>query len=219
MFLLGIVGTPASGKSTVSQWLSEWGAEWINADLVARECLNTPDVIDQLVDRFGENLVNDDGTVNRVRLADWVFGSNPEQVANLRYLESLVHPKTRTAITQRIREAAKKQKQVALLDVQLLFESSWDLCCDSIWCIDAARKNRLRWCEKRGWDPAELDRREAHQLPIESKYRLSQFVMRNDSTLDGLLQIVRRHWDQLVRIELVDESDSTRGHCHSDWPL
>lgn len=245
MILLGIVGTPAAGKSTVAKILAEWGAEWINADLIARECLNSVDVIAKLTDRFGADVLLDSGQVNRAKIAECVFGDEPHHKAALHDLESFVHPETRIMIHQRIVAAARSRCQIALLDVPLLFESQWDLVCDAIWCVDASVAVRQIRAAQRGWDDDELAKRESHQIPIETKIRLSNSVMRNDSTLEALRQNLRLRWDLLVRIEahrqsnttlkggLASEAASSEGtlvpgetgftretgpHCVSDWP-
>ncbi|KAA5545964.1 dephospho-CoA kinase [Roseiconus nitratireducens] len=234
VIVLGIVGTPAGGKSTVASLLQQWGAEWINADLIARECLGRPEVVQQLRERFGPQVLSEDQTVNRKAIANLVFGDQPEQHAARRFLESLVHPRTRLEIMRRIESAADCRKRAALLDVPLLFESGWDLACDAIWCVDATRENRLTRARDRGWDSLELDRRESNQLAIETKSRLSNLVMRNDSTLKALAEIVEREWDLLGRINPI-ESKELRGtsgrptgahssdpasdrHCKSDYP-
>jgi dephospho-CoA kinase len=214
-----MVGTPAAGKSTAAQYLAELGAEWINADLIARQCLSQPEVLDQLSARFKVPLRTENGEVDRAKVADLVFGDDSASRANLRFLESLVHPQTRDRINRRIISAAQTGTQVALLDVPLLFESGWDRSCDAIWCIDATRANRLDRSRKRGWDGDELDRREANQVPIETKYRLSNHVMRNDTTLESLHQNLRRCWDQLARIDRTRETNGAgqpRRHCASD---
>lgn len=219
MIVLGIVGTPAGGKSTVAEFLAGLGAEWINADLIARSCLNLPPVVDALIDRFGGAIVDDDGLVNRATVADLVFGDDPVRRENLRFLEAQVHPRTRIEIHRRIADAAQQDRAVALLDIPLLFESGWDFGCDAIWCIDATRENRLLRSKKRGWDGLELDRREASQMAIETKCRLSNVVMRNDSTLDALHENLRRSWNDLVRMQWSRISASPVDippHCSSD---
>lgn len=218
MIVLGLVGAPAGGKSTAAAFLAEQGAEWINADLIARECLQHPSVIEALTERFGAAILTSDGHVDRGKIADLVFGTDSIKRENLGFLQSLVHPQTRIEITRRVAAAAQSGQRVALLDIPLMFESGWDRSCDSIWCVDAPRASRLQWSEKRGWDAAELDRREANQLAIEAKRRLSQVVVRNDSTLEALHQILRCHWEQLVRIgETPGKQPISRDrHCLSD---
>ena len=219
MIVLGLVGTPAGGKSTAAKYLAGLGAEWINADFIARDCLGVADVVSQLSGRFGDTILQEDGSISRARVADLVFGDDPVKRANLKFLESIIHPRTRVEIRDRIVRAARGDRTVALLDVPLLFESGWDLSCDAIWCVDASRAKRLQRSQKRGWDEAELIRREANQMPIETKSRLSNHVMRNETTLDALHQKLDRAWADLVRMK----GDVGRGikpesakHCVSD---
>ncbi|WP_182864912.1 dephospho-CoA kinase [Stieleria mannarensis] len=222
MLILGIVGSPAGGKSSAAEFLASLGAEWINADLIAREFLGRPDVVATLASRFGDGILAADGSIDRSALADLVFGNDSVKRENLAFLESVLHPLTRQEIRRRIAEAADHGKEVALLDVPLLFESGWDRSCDQIWCIDATRENRLLRSKKRGWDAAELDRRESNQMPIETKCRLSNLVMRNDATLDALHQNLRLQWRHLARMlsrgdaRAAANSPPTTRHCTSD---
>lgn len=205
----------------MAETLQDWGADWINADLIARDCLNQPEILQQLSERWGDNVIAETGQANRVKIADYVFGDHPGANESLRYLESLVHPETRIQIGKRIVSAASKRTPVALLDVPLLFESGWDLSCDAVWCIHASRENRLARSGNRGWDADELDRREAKQMAIETKMRLSNCVMQNDATLESLRQNLLLQWEKLVRIVGSQGGSGPvlgGGHCQSDWP-
>ncbi|NND97037.1 MAG: dephospho-CoA kinase [Pirellulaceae bacterium] len=216
MIVLGIVGTPASGKSTVAAHLQSKGAAWINADLIARDVLHQQAVTDKLAEHFGSDILGDDGTIQRSKLAALVFGKSAQQQAALDYLESVIHPPTRIEITRQLQAAAKSGAQVALLDVPLLFESAWDRSCDAIWCIDAPREMRLKWSENRGWDAAELDRREVNQTAIAEKRRLSNVILDNDATLSDLLKIVDSQWQILVTMGSIGPDDSAPPHCLTD---
>jgi dephospho-CoA kinase len=219
MFVLGLVGTPAAGKSTVAEYLAGLGAEWINADLIARECLELPEVTAPLVERWGRAILTAEGRIDRRAVADRVFGEDATRRDNRQFLESLVHPLTREQIMRRVAQAARRDRTVALLDIPLLFESGWDRGCDAVWCVDASRSVRLARAQARGWDQRELDRRESNQLAIETKSRLSHVVMRNETTLEALHEKLRCHWDRLARI-MGGSSDgtthSTTRHCISD---
>ena len=156
MILLGIVGSPAGGKSTAARMLAEWGATWIDADAIARKCLDRADVRPELVRRFGDEILGEDGTVQRARLAAKVFGNDLQSRSALKALEEIVHPRVRQIIGDAIESAALSRARVALLDVPLLFESGWDRSCDAIWCVDASRNNRIERARSRGWDSSEL---------------------------------------------------------------
>ncbi len=219
MILIGLTGSPAAGKSTVADLLTEEGADWVNADLIARECLNEPQVSGALADRFGQSVIDLDGRVNRKVLAGYVFGDEPEKQAALAFLESLVHPKTREVILDRIVAASDLPCPAILLDVPLLFESGWDLACDLVWCVTSSWENRVERATKRGWSAADLARREARQLSIEEKCRLSNRVMRNDATLEALREIVLHEWESIGRIngrKTADFFPTDLGHCLSD---
>ncbi|QDT09809.1 dephospho-CoA kinase [Planctomycetes bacterium K23_9] len=216
MILLGLVGTPASGKSTVATHLRSKGAFWINADLTAREVLTQSDVIEQLVKRFGDLILGDDGLIDRARLAERVFGDEPEKNAALKFLESVVHPITRQRITDQIKVAADKQASVTILDIPLLFESHWDLSCDVIWCIDAPVESRIQWASTRGWTAEELHRREFNQLGIAEKRRLSNQTVYNQATLGELFEKLDLLWSDVVTIRTKAFDTPDPGHCLGD---
>ncbi|MEO1529363.1 MAG: dephospho-CoA kinase, partial [Planctomycetota bacterium] len=92
-FLLGIVGSPAGGKSTAARILADWGACWIDADAIARKCLERADVIPELVDRFGTGILDSSGSVQRAELAKLVFGDSAASRLALNDLEAIVHPR------------------------------------------------------------------------------------------------------------------------------
>ncbi len=215
MILLGIVGTPAGGKSTVAKYLQQKGAVWIDADQIAREVLDQQDVRRQLVGYFGDDVIDAQGQVRRGVIASRVFGDDQQSRTALEFLESIVHPPTRVEITRQLKLAAANGTPVAILDVPLLFESGWDLCCDVIWCIDSPRPQRLQRAAARGWDQAELARREANQLPIEAKSRLSNLVVSNDSTLESLQKKIDFAWEKLVTMGL-DQKSQVNKHCLTD---
>ncbi len=215
-FLLGIVGTPASGKSTVASHLKSKGARWINADLIAREVLLQDDVIEQLTCHFGSEIIDAQGAIDRASLARRVFGETPEQVAALGFLESVVHPITRQRIVAQIKTAAGERVDVAILDIPLLFESGWDRSCDAIWCLDAPRKTREIWAASRGWTADELDRRESAQRSIAEKRRLSNRILVNDATLPNLCKLVDDLWAEIATIRSVAWASPDAGHCFSD---
>jgi dephospho-CoA kinase len=76
MIVLGIVGSPAGGKSTVAAYLQELGATWINADQIARGVLEEDEVQQQLIDHFGSDIAASDGRIDRSKLASRVFGDD-----------------------------------------------------------------------------------------------------------------------------------------------
>jgi len=216
MIVVGIVGTPAGGKSTVAARLKELGAEWINADLIAREVLGRAEIQRQVLEYFGSSMALENGEIDRALLAAAVFGDVEENRQALRYLESVVHPPTRREITVRLREAAERGCWVAVLDVPLLLEANWDVCCDEIWSVDSPWADRLQRAQGRGWDADELKRREANQLTISEKNRLSNLQITNDSSLADLHSTVNERWEHLLECKRKFQANFPFQHCLTD---
>ncbi len=213
MVVIGIVGSPAGGKSTVAAYLQELGASWINADLVARSVLEQDEVQQQLIRYFGTDITNKGGRIDRSALASRVFGDDDAERAALTYLEGVIHPRTRHIISEQLKAFERQGVGVTILDVPLLFESGWDRSCDEIWCVDSDPAQRVARVQARGWDESELARREANQLDIQEKKRLSTVVIENNGTLEQLHETIDRLWSSILsrQNELIADK-----HCLED---
>jgi len=173
MLVVGLVGKPAAGKSTVARLLAEHGARVIDADRIAHEVLDEPAVADRIAAEFGGGVVDAAGRVLRPALAERVFGPTPAHATALESLESLVHPRVRRRIEETIagiredasREAAGRAPgrsgPVVVLDVPLLVQAGWLDLCDRVivvGCDEAVRQERLAG---RGWSQPERESRDA----------------------------------------------------------
>lgn len=209
MIIIGIVGSPAGGKSTVARHLVELGATWIHADSIAKTLLDEPPILQKLVEYFGPSVQGQDGTIDRTELAKRVFGDDEENRISLSYLESVVHPATRTRIRDLISDSHIASHHAIALEVPLMFESQWDLVCDEIWCVDASLERRIRWARARNWTESDLKNRESNQLPIQTKKQLSNLVIINDGDLTHLRAIVSARWTFLTQ----RTENQTSKHC------
>ena len=215
MIILGVVGAPAGGKSTVARRLQELGAGWIDADKIAHSVLELDDVQEQIIGHFGREITDAEGRIDRSKLASRVFGDDDAKRAALTYLEGVIHPRTRLIITAKLRELEQNGTVVAILDVPLLFEGGWDRTCDEIWCVDSPRELRLERAKDRGWTAEELSRREANQQDIENKKRQSSVVIDNSGSLEQLYETIDQRWGLLIQRQRDGQPDSQR-HCTED---
>lgn len=216
MIVIGVIGAPAGGKSTVARCLRDLGATWVNADRLAHRCLASPAVIRQVTTFFGAEILTSDGQIDRRRLAQRVFGDDAESLRALHYLESLVHPLARQMTMRRLTRAARCGIPVGVLDAPLLLEADWGVLCDFIWCVDAPADLRRVWVAQRGWDADELQRREQRQWPIEEKRRLSTHVLVNDQTRESLRLLVTHLWSEIraaARRIMAPELITPVSHC------
>ncbi|MFM7242579.1 MAG: dephospho-CoA kinase [Planctomycetaceae bacterium] len=157
MIVIGLVGRIGAGKSTVARRFAELGAMVVDADRLAHEVLAEPDVVAEVVARFGSGVRDGSGRLDRTALAGLVFGETPAHDAALAALESIVHPRVRQRIEGLL---AAEAAPVVVLDVPLLVQAGWaDLCTDLVVvdCEESVRRGRL---EARGWSPEQIAARD-----------------------------------------------------------
>ena len=190
--VIGLVGGIGSGKSEVARVLADEGCVVIDSDAEARRLIQSTSVRDTLVSWWGDEILAEDGTVDRKKVAQIVF-SDPEE---RKRLEGLLHPLIHEARQRKIRENA--DAPAIVIDAPLLYEAGVDRECDAVIFVDAPREVRLaRVREHRGWDEDELARREVSQMTIEEKRRRADVVIRNDASLEELRRRVRRVFSDL----------------------
>lgn len=164
MKIIGITGGIGTGKSLVLDYLKEsYGAVCCQADEVAKRLQRKgTKCYKRIVEHFGEGILDEEGRLNRSRLAGIVF-SNP---AELRILNEIVHPAVKEKIKEQIRREEKKESPVFVLEAALLIEDHYDAFCDELWYIytdDETRKKRL--IASRGYDEKKIQGIFSSQLP------------------------------------------------------
>lgn len=201
--VIGLAGGIGSGKSTVGRMLAQLGCLVIDSDARAKAALDRPEVRETLVGWWGPGVLGPDGRINRAHVATIVFGSPAER----QRLEKLVHPIVRQDRAQIIAEAAGGAFRAVVVDAPLLFEAGVDAECDRILFVDAPEDQRqARVTRTRGWDRAELARREAAQLPLEEKRRRSTGVVINDRDEVQLQMRVREALERTLAEIAVERS-------------
>ncbi|CAZ86464.1 unnamed protein product [Tuber melanosporum] len=143
MLLIGLTGSISTGKSTVSKILSKDHAlPIIDADQLAREVVEvgTPGHT-SIVRYFSEStpgLLNEDGTLNRAVLGRRVFGDDPERRKDRGVLNGIVHPLVRKEMYKAIAYHYLSGAWAVVLDIPLLFESSFDLICGAVLVVSVS---------------------------------------------------------------------------------
>lgn len=175
--IIGIAGGIGSGKSRVARLFGELGCAVIDSDAQVRDAYSREDVRGTLKQWWGERVFREDGQLDRAAVAARVFSDPAERMR----LEALVHPLVAEARDQAMRRAASDPQVVAFVwDTPLLFEAGLNRDCDAVVFVDAPHDLRLeRVHRSRGWDAAELARRENLQWPLDRKRRLSDDVVTN----------------------------------------
>lgn len=187
--VIGLMGGPGSGKSTVAKLFKELGCAVIDADRLAHESLRTAEVKQQVRQRWGDQVFDQDGSINRAKLGRIVF----KDPAALAQLEAILHPRVHEA-RQRERDQHQALPDIVAIveDCPLLLESKLDQDCDQLVFVDTPDEiRRQRVLESRGWDAGELKKRDQRQQPLDTKRQAADYVISNDLDLAHLREQVR----------------------------
>ncbi|MBN0043981.1 dephospho-CoA kinase [Streptomyces actuosus] len=195
MLKVGLTGGIGAGKSEVSRLLVECGAVLIDADRIAREVVapGTPGLA-AVVDAFGEEILAEDGSLDRPRLGAVVF-ADPDRLAAL---NAIVHPLV--GARSRELEQAASDDAVVVHDVPLLTENGLAPLYDVVVVVDASPKTQLdRLVRLRGMTEEDARARMAAQATRDARREIADIVIDNDVPLERLRQRVREVWAQLER--------------------
>ncbi|MCC6682929.1 MAG: dephospho-CoA kinase [Phycisphaeraceae bacterium] len=194
--VIGLLGGPGSGKSYVAGLFKQFGCAVIDADLIAKAQLEDPAVRDQLVQWWGENVLDPSGGISRSAVAQIVFSDS----AQLTRLEKLIHPRVADE-RARLREIHRADPRVKAIveDVPLLIEKGLDEGCDYLVFVDAPLEQRLeRVRENRGWSAEKLAQVEKYQTPLDIKRRRADDVIDNSGGEAQVLEQVRRLLSRMI---------------------
>jgi len=191
---VGLTGGIGSGKSEVARMLAERGAVVIDSDVLAREVVarGTPGLA-AVVAAFGPEVLNDDGTLARDRVAALVFG-DPEA---LQRLNAIVHPLVARATAELL--AQVPPGAVVVQDVPLLVETGMSGLFDVVVVVDAPRETQLeRLVTRRGMTTQDAEARIAAQASREERLAAAHHVIGNDGSLAELEEQVDALWRDLT---------------------
>ena len=183
---IGMTGGIGSGKSTVATMFESLDCIVANADENAKQALHDPEIKEQLIDWWGEAILNEDGNIDNAAIAAIIFKDKSQRVQ----LESVLHPRARLLQEEQFQTATKTTKAL-IIDAPLLIEAGLDEQCDAIVFVDASIETRLsRIKTSRGWSEEEFNRREAAQLPLDKKREKADYVVTNEGNLGEVLHTV-----------------------------
>jgi len=137
MYVVGLTGGIASGKTTVADLIAAQGINLVDADIVAREVVAIgSDGLKQISVHFGEQILQDDGSLNRVLLREKIFSND----ANKQWLNNLLHPMIRSEL---LAQLAASNSPYTLLVVPLLVENKLTTLCDHVLVVDVEEQEQI----------------------------------------------------------------------------
>lgn len=193
MKVIGLTGNIGCGKSAVAGMLRRLGAECVDADVLVHKLLGPGTTVTAAVARrFGEDILKEDGSVNRQALARIVF-ADPRALEDL---ERLTHPAVLAETDRRIEASTAP---VFVVEAIKLIESGMHLRCDQVWVVTCTEEQQIdRLVKSRHMLRADAIQRIRAQSPAAEKLAFADVVIDNSGGLDDTLRQVRAAWEKLM---------------------
>jgi dephospho-CoA kinase len=195
MYLVGLTGGIAAGKSTVAKrWVEQGGIE-IDADQLAREVVEPGTTgAAQILEAFGPSVFQDDGALDRAKLGAVIFGDSKLR----KTLESIVHPLVKAKAQQMV--AALPSNTIAIYNVPLLVEASVDLPFDMVVTVETPAKEQIHRLKKhRGMSLEEAQKRVASQASPAQRANAADVILNSNQDLNYLLKDADSLWLRIQR--------------------
>ena len=181
--VIAITGSIGSGKSKACEILKELGAFVLSADDLAREAVEPGTAgLRQIVQTFGKEVLNQDGSLNRKKLADIVFTDQNKREE----LEAITHPIIRELAQQKFSQASDSYP-LLVYEVPLLFETGLHKTGFKKTVLIAASKEKcIERLKSQGMSEEKALERLNSQLPLEEKKKLADIIIENNTSIDRL---------------------------------
>jgi dephospho-CoA kinase len=207
VFKVGLTGGIASGKSVVGEMFVALGARLIQADQIAHQLMQPGQAVyREVVSHFGTGILNPDGTVNRGRLAETVFGSFAgTKDSRIQELNQIVHPAVISRQEAWMEEVGERDPHaIAMVEAALILEAGVGKRFDRLLVVTCRPEQRVqRWAQHKNVDEEtarqEVLRRMAAQLPDAEKVKAADYVIDNSGSLDETRRQVAEIYPKLKR--------------------
>jgi dephospho-CoA kinase len=201
MLIVGLTGGVASGKTAVSQILKEEGAYIINADQIARELvLPHKPAWSELIRAFGQEILQEDGSIQRKKLADKVF-ADPKQ---RKLLNQILHPRIKEEMDRRAKEIGEKDPEaIVVIDAPLIIELGDHREMDKLIVVTSTQPQQIeRLKDRDGTNPEEALRIVSSQMPLKEKLNFADYVIRNEGSMEEMKKRAKEIFQELKKVAL-----------------
>jgi len=195
MFLIGLTGGIAAGKSTVAEHWASLGAIEIDADQLARQVVEPGTLgLLKVAAAFGPGFVNEDGALDRKAIGSLVF----DQPELRQKLESILHPLIQAETRARL--AVQPADAIVVYNVPLLVEAGVDLPFDRVVTVEAPIDDQVkRLTQNRGMEPGEALARIKSQATPAQRANRADFILNSNQDIGLLLKDAGKLWLQFER--------------------
>jgi dephospho-CoA kinase len=199
MLKIGLTGGIAAGKSYVLSVLSELGCAVSDADTMAHRAIEQgrPAYLD-IIDQFGRDVLNEDGSINRAALGAIVFTNKSARER----LNEIVHPRVYEAQAEWFEEVARRDPDaIAVVDAALMIETGSYRRFDKLIVVYCDPKLQLRrLTERNGFTPEQAQARISAQMPSDEKLKYADYSIDTSNGFEDTRQQVEKVYEQLRKL-------------------
>lgn len=187
--ILGLTGGIGSGKSTVSKIFLSMGIKVFDADLIAKDILETEQVKEEIKEKLGKEFINlKSNSVDKELLKKEVFNNSKK----LNILNGIVHPRVVDIYKKKYLEF-KDKKEIVIFDVPLLFEVNLERYCDKVIVVDIDLKVQIERIKNRdNIDVTLINKIIAAQMSREERNMKADILIENNGSLEELKQKIEK---------------------------
>lgn len=183
MLVLGLTGNIGCGKSSVTKIFQEKGIDVVDADIISRKIFEDNELLKEVFDYFGDEIKNNDNTLNRKALGNIVFNDSEKLVK----LNSFTHPRIRNKIQYEIDSIFKDNKSIAVIDAALLVEGGYLEIIDKLLVITCQEDIQIERIQKRdNCSREEAISRMNSQMSQSEKAKYGDYIIDNSGTFEQL---------------------------------
>ena len=197
--LIGLTGGIGSGKSMAASFFEEFGAHIIDADKLSRDLVHPGQTaLNEIVDYFGENILDTTGNLNRKKLAGIIFQKPDAKLA----LEGILHPKIFAKEHEEFLSFSSRDPlAIVIIDAALLIESGHYKHVDRVILVRSSRETQIqRILNRNDFSIEEIDARINNQMSFEEKSEFADYILDNDLQPEDLRKNVQDLYPKLLDI-------------------
>ncbi len=218
MFVIGITGGIGSGKTTVAQICAQTGLPVLDADQISRNVTAAGgSALPMIVEQFGEDMLAEDGSLNRAKMAALVF----ENRRSLDNLSQIIHRQVLAEMGAGLEKLRQNKIKAAFLDVPIPVREGFLDQCDQVWVVWADEDIRIKRLVKRGMSTDEARRRIRMQMTDDEYKALATHLIENNSDQATLFEkvkalITEELGQRGIRYNVITNADSDNNDDSAD---
>jgi len=199
MLIIGLTGGIGSGKTTVSDMFSKIGIPIIDTDVISRDLINNTSVLKKIVEAFGDDVIDSNGTINRKKLSKIVF-THPTKK---KQLEKILHPEIRIEVNKKIQDysSSEKQSTYIIIVIPLLLETGYLDIIDRILTVISDEDVRIKRVKQRdNRETSEIQSIIKNQVTDEQRLAKTDDIIKNNNDINDLESKIKKLHDSYTAL-------------------